>query len=147
MSTRSHIGIKDSRGITGIYCHFDGYPEGVGRILLENYDTEDKVNALIAKGDMSSLGTSIKECDFYKEGPATEPYTIPDCEDVREKYYQSGKWVDYSYLFENGEWYFTPERIDIKSLKSGNPDDAILFPAEWELVAEELDILKKRNDK
>ena len=138
MSTRSHIGIKDSRGITGVYCHFDGYPEGVGKTLLENYDTEEKVNALIAEGDMSSLGATLEECKFYKEGPDTEPYTIPDCEDVKEKYYQSGKWMDYSYLFENGEWYFTSERIDPKSFKAENPDDLTLLPAEWELLKEEL---------
>ena len=138
MSTRSHIGIKDSRGITEVYCHFDGYPEGVGKTLLENYDTEDKVNALIAEGDMSSLGATLEECSFYKEGPDTEPYTIPDCEDVREKYYQSGKWMDYSYLFENGEWYFTSERLDPKSFKAENPDDLTLLPAEWELLKEEL---------
>lgn len=138
MSTRSHIGIKDSRGITGVYCHFDGYPEGVGKTLLENYDTEEKVQALIAEGDMSSLGTTIEKCDFYKEGPETEPYTIPDCEDVREKYYQFGKWMDYSYLFENGEWYFTPERLDPKNRFAANPNDVTLAPAEWELLKEEL---------
>ncbi len=138
MSTRSRIGIKDNRGITSVFCYFDGYPKGVGKTLLENYDTENKVKALIAEGDMNSLGTSIEECDFYKEGPETEPYTIPDCEDVREKYYQFGKWMDYSYLFENGEWYFTREMIDPKSLISGNLSDATLFPTEWELLKEEL---------
>lgn len=137
MSTRSHIGIKDSRGITGVYCHFDGYPEGVGKTLLKNYDTEDKVKALIAEGDMSSLGATIEECDFYKEEPDTEPYTIPDCEDVREKYYQAGRWMDYSYLFENGEWYFTRERIDPKNLLAANPNDVTLLPSEWKLLKEE----------
>jgi hypothetical protein len=138
MSTRSHIGIKDSRGITGVYCHFDGYPEGVGKTLLENYDTENKVKALIAEGDMSSLGATLEECNFYKEGPDTDPYTIPDCEDVREKYYQAGKWMDYSYLFEDGEWYFTPERIDHKSFNAENPDNVTMLPSDWQLLKEEL---------
>lgn len=138
MSTRSHIGIKDSRGITYVYCHFDGYPEGVGKTLLENYDTEEKINALIAEGDMSVLGNTLEECYFYKEGADTEPYTIPDCEDVKEKYYQSGKWMDYSYLFENGEWYFTFERPDPKSFNAENPDDVTMLPADWGLLKEEL---------
>lgn len=58
MSTRSRIGIRNKNGsITSIYCHHDGYPEGVGEILLNNYKTEEKIRKLMELGDMSSLGT------------------------------------------------------------------------------------------
>ena len=54
MGTRSLIGkqLKDG-SILGVYCHYDGYPEFNGRILRDNFDTEDKVNKLIDGGDMS----------------------------------------------------------------------------------------------
>ena len=33
-----------------IYCHFDGYPEGVGATLVESYISREKINNLIALG-------------------------------------------------------------------------------------------------
>jgi hypothetical protein len=62
MSTRSHIGIKNTDGtVDYIYCHFDGYPEHNGKILKEYYNTQDKVNDLMELGDLSSLGEDIGE--------------------------------------------------------------------------------------
>jgi predicted CxxxxCH...CXXCH cytochrome family protein len=60
MSTRSRIGIVNSDGtITSIYCHFDGYPSGVGATLVEHWTDPDKVKALIALGDISSLREEV----------------------------------------------------------------------------------------
>lgn len=56
MSTRSRIGIENIGGaVTSIYCHFDGYPDGVGRILQTEYQNRAKVEDLIALGDISVL--------------------------------------------------------------------------------------------
>ncbi len=60
MGTRSNIGILHEDGTTTlVYCHFDGYPSSVGRILLHHYASEDAANGLVALGDMSSLGENI----------------------------------------------------------------------------------------
>jgi hypothetical protein len=57
MGTRSTISIQNSDGtVTGIYCHWDGYLDWNGRILNDHYQTEDQVRALIALGNISSLG-------------------------------------------------------------------------------------------
>lgn len=62
MATRSRIGIDNPDGtITSIYCHFDGYPEGVGRVLAEHYTDEGKIRALLALGDISVLGAELGE--------------------------------------------------------------------------------------
>jgi hypothetical protein len=59
MSTRSRIGIlNDDRSVTSIYCHFDGYPSGVGAILVAHYHDTVKVRELISLGDISSLGAT-----------------------------------------------------------------------------------------
>jgi len=61
MSTRSNIGILNTDGtIDFIYCHFDGYVEGVGAILHEHYLDESKVRELIALGDISSLDVRVQ---------------------------------------------------------------------------------------
>lgn len=38
-----------------IYCHWDGYPEGVGEDLQNGYNTYENALALILGGDLSSL--------------------------------------------------------------------------------------------
>lgn len=60
MATRSRIGIEKEDGtIRSIYCHWDGYPAYNGRILLENYTNREKVEGLIALGDISVLGKEL----------------------------------------------------------------------------------------
>lgn len=57
MSTRSNIVIRYADGTEkGIYCHSDGYINGVGAVLLEHYYTKDKVECLIGLGDLSCIG-------------------------------------------------------------------------------------------
>lgn len=60
MATRSRIGIEKEDGtIHSIYCHWDGYPSYNGRILLESYTNREKVEGLIALGDISVLGKEL----------------------------------------------------------------------------------------
>lgn len=60
MSTRSRIGVLNQNGsITSIYCHHDGYLEGVGATLVQHYTDPTKVRALILLGDISSLEAEI----------------------------------------------------------------------------------------
>ena len=46
--------LPDNR-IKSIYCHSDGYLEGVGDTLREHYTDVKKIKALLALGDISSL--------------------------------------------------------------------------------------------
>lgn len=60
MSTRSRIGLELASGkIKSIYCHWDGYPEGVGATLKAHYTNPEKIEELLSLGDISCLG------DFY----------------------------------------------------------------------------------
>ena len=67
MSTRSRIGIKLEDGsILSAYHHWDGYPEWLGRILKQHYNTKEKVAELIDGGNMSSCW-SDNVYDYYKQ--------------------------------------------------------------------------------
>ena len=57
MSTRSFICIEDAeQGLRGIYCHYDGYPEHVGALLVEYHNH-------IAAAEMIVRGPQIRNFD------------------------------------------------------------------------------------
>ena len=59
MSTRSNIGILDENGYLAIYCHSDGYTDGVGRTLYYHYQDEARIRSLLALGAISVLEEKI----------------------------------------------------------------------------------------
>jgi hypothetical protein len=60
MATRSRIGIQNEDGsVDSIYCHFDGYPEHNGDILVNHYSEREKVQKLINLGSISSLAPEV----------------------------------------------------------------------------------------
>mgnify|MGYP003118987157 CR=1 FL=1 len=68
MATRSTIAKLGKDGIIkAVYCHNDGYLDYNGRLLNTHYTNEDKVDKLLAEGDISSLGREIGiKVDFNK---------------------------------------------------------------------------------
>lgn len=50
------IGVKDSKGIRGIYCETYGYLEEVGIRLYLFYNTEYRIDKLLSNGDIICLG-------------------------------------------------------------------------------------------
>lgn len=108
MSTRSAIIEKLADGtFRGIYCHFDGYREGVGFTLRDHYTDPEKVKALLDLGDVSCLGRSVES---GKDGTGSymrdrgesgvEARTGATAAEVAEQIGHNG----YVYLFADGEW-------------------------------------------
>ena len=61
MGTRSDIIAERQDGTWArIYCHFDGYLNGVGRTLIEHYNSQERAEAVVQHGDMSVLA---EKCD------------------------------------------------------------------------------------
>ena len=58
MSTNSAIGIVYKGKIKAIYAHWDGYVDGVGKTLVENYDLA-KAELLMREGNCSVLGSEV----------------------------------------------------------------------------------------
>lgn len=61
MSTRSRIGMVNPKNgkVISIYCHWDGYVENNGAILVEHYTDPQKVEELISLGDISILDKDV----------------------------------------------------------------------------------------
>ena len=62
MGTRSTIALEFADGtVEQVYCHWDGYLEGNGAMLLQHYMDPFKVKQLLALGGFSSLEASVKD--------------------------------------------------------------------------------------
>lgn len=103
MYSNEYIGkiesVKLSDSVLEIYHHWDGYPEGVGRTLVDKFNTYDLVLNLLLGGDASSIigDTIIQYCaDGGEDWQYVKPWLTNDCL-LSESYV---------YKFENGKWYF-----------------------------------------
>jgi hypothetical protein len=106
MATRSTIGILNSDGtVEAVYCHWDGYPEHNGKILVENYTTESKVRELISMGGISSLGPDIDAAHttFYKRDRGEMGAVPQGFANLTEFVENFGE--EYNYLFTGDVWY------------------------------------------
>jgi hypothetical protein len=103
MATRSRIAIENQDGtVTSIYCHFDGYIDGVGKILQENYNTREKMEQLIDLGDISSLGKTIEETVAYHRDRGEEFQESMQHKTVPLYFEDQNSNIEYSYCFTLG---------------------------------------------
>jgi len=107
MATRSLIGIKLGDYVKTIYCHWDGYPSGVGQTLVNNYTSPSAVFDLLELGDLSSLDATPASCTAYHRD-RKEPYGMVEARDVDPDQLMNvgcDYGVDYVYVYnDNNEW-------------------------------------------
>ena len=113
MGTRSRVAVMHGDVCKSVYCHYDGYLDYTGRILLAHYDST-KANQLVARGDNSGVKETLEEMNFYENGGV-------EGEDVNE-FLHSTPWTvahsfeefleqvecchgEYYYVMKDGEWY------------------------------------------
>ena len=114
MGTRSVIGIQTGpANFETVYCHWDGYRSHNGRILVEAYQTAEKVFALLNEGDISSLDVEIGEqhdfnamrsdlgpwCTFYRRDRGEADATSKRFTSLKQitEYYS---WCEFIYIFD-----------------------------------------------
>lgn len=117
MGTRSYIGRAHEGGsVRAVYCHWDGYPDHNGRILVEHWLDPAKVDSLLDEGDLSSLGEELGsnhsfmggprgECTFYgrdRGASRTAARSYPCVSDFMEA--AEGACAEFAYLHEGGRW-------------------------------------------
>ena len=121
MSTRSLIAkqIGEDEYLT-IYCHSDGYLTYNGAMLLDHYNTPEKVDALLELGDISSLRERLEpeQNETHSFENPLEDVTIAYRRDRGEKNTEAEKytlkkldnpegWHAYVYIFtDKNEWKF-----------------------------------------
>lgn len=123
MSTKSII--SNEKG--SIYCHWDGYPTGVGKMLLEHYQDADKVNRLIALGNISYLEKEVETEKEHSFDCPAKGVTVAYHRDRGEEFSTGEGWSgDFAYHFEDGVWYILDSdknRFDLKEVLEDYEDE------------------------
>lgn len=119
MGVLASISIKlNNEYITSI-VNFGGYLYHTGDILLNYYKTQDSIEHLIKLGDLISLEKSTSKPIGHSVSNSIDGYCLFCIRDNDEKCaeYKTNKLnsetlfdeCKYSYLFEDGFWYFSKE--------------------------------------
>lgn len=139
MATRSTIALEFADGtVQQVYCHWDGYPEYNGKLLLKHYSNPFILRDLIDLGDLSSLqptigvkhpfsnhdaGMTRQEYDELYEGMCTfygrdrgESNTNARKFKCFEDYEKHHQYEEYEYILRNdGRWYVSDhERVYVE---------------------------------
>jgi hypothetical protein len=68
MATHSTIALEYADGSVGvIYCHWDGYLEHNGRILVSHYSDPFLVRDMLDMGSLSSLAETLGTSEFHRD--------------------------------------------------------------------------------
>lgn len=104
MGTRSRVGVMHGTVCKSVYCHYDGYLDYTGRILLAHYDST-AANALIARGDNSGVKETLEDMNFYSDrGEDNVSWQVAHTFDEFLEQVQ-GNGCEYYYVMKDGVWY------------------------------------------
>lgn len=123
MGTRSDIIVQCKDGkARRIYCHWDGYLSNNGTILRDHYTTQELAEAVVAPGDLSSLGpmcdkppghtyaSPVKGYTTYYGRDRGEEGTEAKVFDTVEDAIKAGDLNEYTYVWKDGGWFLYVDR-------------------------------------
>jgi hypothetical protein len=77
VGTRSNIAVQRRDGTWKlIYCHWDGYLDHNGRILLNHHSSQELAEAVVEPGDMSSLGENSGKPEGHSYDTPVKGYSV-----------------------------------------------------------------------
>lgn len=106
MATRALIAyLDDSKKLTSTYNHYDGYPDYLGKILLNHFDDDTAAKGVAMEGYISNIDEDGTINSKYDEAADTE---ILDEESFSAAMQIGGKvneyGGDYGYIWFNKQW-------------------------------------------
>ena len=143
MSTRSYIGVLNNDfTVDYIYCHWDGYIEHNGVLLVEHYNDEQTVRDLISLGNLSSLRPKISApegaehtfdsrlqdvCLFYgrDRGDQNENAKTTTVDEYLSKGFGQDGWIEFRYLYDPSMGWKVTDSFGPVSLLVIEDDDNI----------------------
>ena len=147
MSTRSNIAIEDpkTKKVKVIYVHSDGYPYGVGHMLVDNYNRRELAELLFEHGDASYLDETIDQCSFY--GRDWERDEEPAREYRDEWMYmhdmQGNIHIEYIYIFSVNRWHVSTQKST--KVKDGYDGGTLFYHTNFEPVIMNKEYIKYKG--
>ena len=143
MSTRSNIAIqlpadKDgNKKVKVIYVHSDGYPYGVGRMLVDNYNKRDLAELLFNYGDASYLDETIDQCSFYgRDWDRDEEPAKTYRDEWMYMFSMRGDiHIEYIYLFKDNRWHVSTSKYVPEEKLKNSYDGGISYWTKFEPVS------------
>lgn len=104
MGTRSRVGVMHGDVCKSVYCHYDGYLDYTGKLLLANYDSA-LANELVSRGDNSGVQVTPNAMNFYSDrGEEDVSWQVAHSfEEFLEQV--EGCCGEYYYVMRDGVWY------------------------------------------
>jgi len=147
MSTRSNIAIEDpkTKKVKVIYVHSDGYPYGVGKCLVDNYNKRELAQLLFEHGDASYLGDTIEECSFYGRDWDRE---IDPAKEYRDEWMymdaiKGDVFIEYIYLFKDNRWHVSTQKHT--KVKDGYDRGTLFYYTKFEPVTLNKEYIKYKD--
>ena len=147
MSTRSNIAIEDpkTKKVKVIYVHSDGYPYGVGKCLVDNYNKRELAQLLFEHGDASYLGDTIEECSFYGRDWDRE---IDPAKEFRDEWMfmdamKGDVFIEYIYIFKDNRWHVSTQKH--YKTKDGYDRGVFAYYTKFEPVIMNKEYIKYKN--
>jgi hypothetical protein len=107
MGTHAMIGFYnlEDGSVEATYVHYDGYLEGVGRTLIDHYNSAIEAVSVSLVGYLSALEPNIHDSianSAHKNQPVVEFESVEDY--MTNGYDHAG--ADYLYLFDGDAWFY-----------------------------------------
>ena len=146
MSTRSNVAIEDpkTKNVKVIYVHSDGYPYGVGKILIDHYNDYAKAKSLFHYGDASYLGDTIDECSFYGRDWNRKKYPAQRYRDewMFMRHTGGDAFIEYIYLFKDNAWHVS--ELKVADTKNGY-ENVVGYHTKFEPVITNKEYIKYKD--
>ena len=114
MSTRCLISAKMLGMCFTIYCHHDGYPEHIVPLLRDQYNTQEKIEALIMMGNTSAIYETLEKCEPYTKRCESYEDNAPT---ISAEFKRHTSYYD-EYYWDGEKWlYFEDRKLPVPILK------------------------------
>lgn len=165
MGTRSYIAKQIGNGqFLTIFCHFNGYPEENGAMLVQHYNTPEQIDALLALGDLYYLREKIDPdpgiphdhdnaqpgvtIAYHRdEGWSDCEATIKTLEEINDPGLDG---IEFTYIFsKNGQWLYFPTgeaEFGIRNVKEDLAASTAQYGAFYSEFVDGLDLLDDETE-
>lgn len=134
MSTRSSIAVEHESGrVDAVYCHFDGYVDGVGKALVERHNGRSEAAALVSLGDLSTVAGDRTVTAYHRdrgeEWDSVKPKEYANKADYLARVGLEIGDNGYRYIYSGGAWWVwddgqEPKRVEaLLAAKALTPDE------------------------